>query len=90
MRQRLGNLSPRRWGWLVLGLACPCSLLSFQPSPGSSNGMGKVRGVQVWQVTFSMGKISSPFTRTQIAFALKESHHGVCTYSCVQQQSVLI
>lgn len=90
VRQRLGNLSPRHWGWLVLGVACPSSLLSFQPSPGSSNGMRKVRGVQVWQVTFSTGKISSPFTCTRIAFALKESHHGVCAYLCVQEQSVLM
>lgn len=52
--------------------------------------MGTVGVVQAWQGVFSMGKIPSPFAYTEIAFALKELHHGACTYLYVQQQSVLI
>lgn len=67
---------------VALGMAHLGSLLSFQPSPGSSNGMKMVRVVQAWKVTFSTGKICSPFVCTQIAFALKELHHGVCIFVC--------
>lgn len=75
---------------MALGMAHPGPLLSFQPSPGSSVRMKMVRMVQVWKVTFSMGKICSPFACTQIVFALKELHtHGVCIFVCVQQQRVL-
>lgn len=82
----LGSLSPWRWGWLVLEVVCPGSPLSFQPSPVTSAGMRMVGVAQVWQAMFSMGKISSPFARAQIAFALKELHHGVCTHLRVSLQ----
>lgn len=73
---------------MALGMAHPGSLLSFQPSPGSSIRMKMVRMVQVWKVTFSMDKICSPFACTQIVFALKELHtHGVCIFVCATAES---